>query len=226
MRNFYIDYENVHSAGLQEIDRLEKNDSVYIFYSVNAESVKMPIVKAARETKAHLEFIECETGKLNALDFQLLAFLILNLNKKFENYIISNDTGFDSALKIVKKKGFKIKRSPGILFVISGEESNNGMDVSNESNQVNVLDLPSISILHNPSNDLEKQILNVVTEKCGQKIKDEYGEIVLSGMKKCNNLMEFYEYLRDKIGLSEGADLYRALKGEFKRMRSFVCNCG
>ena len=128
MRNFFIDYENVQGAGLSSLDKLVVDDSIYIFYSSHAETMRMPFVKMIYQTEAKVEFIEVETGKPNALDFQLVARLFMNISKDVDNYIISRDTGFDAAVHVGVINGFRIKRVPSITDAFENNDASDDME--------------------------------------------------------------------------------------------------
>lgn len=44
METFYlVDFENVHNAGLENIDSLKKTDHVHIFSTENAQNIRMDL---------------------------------------------------------------------------------------------------------------------------------------------------------------------------------------
>ena len=68
------------------------------------------------KSKAQLEILPVQTGKKDALDFQLVTHLMLKYNNKNEYVIISKDQGYDFAIEMAKTLGKEnIKRFDTIL---------------------------------------------------------------------------------------------------------------
>ena len=100
-RCFFVDYENVHEAGLSGLMKLEKTDHVTIFYSKFVNTMTFELHRALNDTKAQVELISVQAGTKNALDFQLSTNLgyrinydIVAKNKDAKYYIVSNDQGY------------------------------------------------------------------------------------------------------------------------------------
>lgn len=101
MKNHYlIDYENVKEKGLEGIFRLlPENSMVYIFYTKNANTVKMELFMDSFENKAEvpLKAYYIKAGK-QSLDMQLVSFLgyLIGSEPDGENryLIISRDSDF------------------------------------------------------------------------------------------------------------------------------------
>ncbi len=100
MSSFYVDFENVGSLGMDGISLLTDADTVFIFYSNKADTMKMNVVAQIYQTSARIIFEKVELGTPNALDFQLLTDLFCKIqNTQGKSYIISKDTGYDVAVK-------------------------------------------------------------------------------------------------------------------------------
>lgn len=124
MRHFYVDYENVQSVGLDGLDELTDQDTVIILYSTHADSMKIDIIKQLQNTKAQVSFVEADTGTTNALDFQLITLLFIELNAEDEFLIVSKDTGFDAAIKMAKRQEYSnVRRVRNIREVAETEVS-------------------------------------------------------------------------------------------------------
>lgn len=97
MSIYLVDYENVNADGFRGVEKLGKDDSVYVFYTTNAGSLSFEIHKKLVESKAEIKYFSVSAGK-NALDFQLTMFAGYLLGKGTSQniYIISNDKGFDA----------------------------------------------------------------------------------------------------------------------------------
>lgn len=115
-RIFLVDYENVHKAGLYGIETLRKTDTVYVFYSENADSLSFEVMQLLSATKASVEYIKVDTIGLNALDFQLASFVGYLIGKKpgCRYYIVSNDKGYSNVRLFWYKQGEKIRLVPCI----------------------------------------------------------------------------------------------------------------
>ena len=103
MAKYYVDYENVKSDGLESVVQLTEDDTVYIFYSENANHLRVDIIEQIRLSKAHIEFIKVEAGIPNALDFQLITALFCQYEKGETYYIISKDNGFKHVVDFWKR---------------------------------------------------------------------------------------------------------------------------
>lgn len=113
MAIYYIDYENVHNAGLHGVETLTENDCVHIFYK-DSDTMQLPVVKCLLESKASVRFERVRRTTLNALDFQLLAELFCSADREYENYIISHDKGYDSAIDVARAHGISLQRKEAI----------------------------------------------------------------------------------------------------------------
>ncbi|MBR1758142.1 MAG: hypothetical protein IJ744_05360 [Lachnospiraceae bacterium] len=105
MAIYFVDYENVGSAGVDGVDYLTDQDEIKIFYSNHADTLKYEQVKQLLATKAKVDLLKIETGTANALDFQLVAMLYYTLKDDEPRYIISRDTGYDMAVKMGEQLG-------------------------------------------------------------------------------------------------------------------------
>ncbi len=115
-RFFLVDYENVHMAGLEGIKKLSDSDTVYIFYSENADSLTFDTLRLLSETKAKTEYIKVKTDGQNALDFQLSSFLgyLLGQHEDARCYIVSRDKGFANVQIFWYGQGKRVRLIPCI----------------------------------------------------------------------------------------------------------------
>ena len=97
---YYIDFENVHGAGLKGVDALDERDEVFVFYSQAAETFHIEQAIDIMKSKARIEFVEIDGGTRNSLDFQLVTALFGTMTEGFEYAIVSGDGGFDAAIKM------------------------------------------------------------------------------------------------------------------------------
>ena len=73
MSIYLVDYENVNADSFRGIEKLGKNDSVYVFYTTNAGNLSFEAHKKLVESSAEIKYFSVSAGK-NALDFQLTMF--------------------------------------------------------------------------------------------------------------------------------------------------------
>ncbi len=111
MNYYFIDYENVGSEGLNGINALDENNSVYIFYSRNADKITFDIHMQLNESKALITYNKVEAGHKNALDFQLSSYVgyVIHKDTEGEYFIVSKDNGFNTLISFWDK--FKVKLS-------------------------------------------------------------------------------------------------------------------
>lgn len=120
MAVYLIDFENVTSAGISGIQRLTKDDKVYIFYTVNASNMSFAAHLNLLSSPAEVIYYNVSSGGKNALDFQLASFLGYLISKgEDKNFcIISNDKGYDYVKSFWERNGLAagvtINSSPSI----------------------------------------------------------------------------------------------------------------
>lgn len=120
MAVYLVDFENVTSAGISGIQRLTKEDKVYIFYTVNASNMSFAAHINLLSSPAEVIYYNVTSGGKNALDFQLSSFLgyLVSKGEDKEFYIISNDKGYDHVKSFWEKNGIvhnvKINSAPSI----------------------------------------------------------------------------------------------------------------
>lgn len=107
MAVYLVDFENVSSAGISGIQKLTKEDKVYIFYTVNASNMSFAAHLNLLSSPAEVVYYNVASGGKNALDFQLASFLgyliCQGQEKKF--CIISNDRGFEYVKTFWERNG-------------------------------------------------------------------------------------------------------------------------
>lgn len=106
----YVDFENVKIKGLEGLDELTEKDTLYLFYSKNAETLTVPIHESIKNSKANIETIECSTGS-NAMDFVISTLLgshVKTDTEKTKYFIVSKDKGYQAIIDYWKD--FDIKR--------------------------------------------------------------------------------------------------------------------
>lgn len=119
---YLIDSENVNDAWVKLLPKLEKKDRIIIFYTENSPHFTVESAKVITEYKEKdLTWKKCFSGR-NALDFQLVSQMGYLISKyPQDGYVImSNDTGFDAAVKFWMQEGIAVSRIRGNGKAVSG----------------------------------------------------------------------------------------------------------
>lgn len=121
---YFVDFENVHGAGLKGVDDLGENDEVIIVYSQAAETFHIEHAISILNSKAHVRFLEADAGTRNAADFQLIVALYGNMSDEFDYAIITGDGGFDAAIKMGERMGLpSVRRLANVRGDLEAEKS-------------------------------------------------------------------------------------------------------
>ncbi len=122
MAVFLVDFENVKSDGLVGVERLGKDDRVYIFYSDHANSMTFSMYHDLVRTQANVYTVKAVTGTKNALDFQLVSYLgyMINGEPDAVYFIISADRGFETVARFWREKQADVDVAAGIGAAIDG----------------------------------------------------------------------------------------------------------
>jgi hypothetical protein len=131
MDYYLIDYENTGENGLKGITELPEDSCVVIFYSENADKISFDMHQKFCICKTKLEFRKINTGRKNALDFQLSTYLgyLIAKNEEDQYYIVSKDNGYRSVVDFWRDKKVRqidfIARITGkpLLITTSKEEA-------------------------------------------------------------------------------------------------------
>ena len=97
---YLVDSENVGDIWVPLLVSSQEDDEVLVFYTTKSPHMNYENVRMLKETEKEADFIKCFEGS-NALDFQLVSELgyRLSQNAAREYVIVSNDTGFDAAVR-------------------------------------------------------------------------------------------------------------------------------
>lgn len=108
---YLIDTENIQKAWTAIPPQANPGSQLTLFYSSKTSFVTISQLGAAYALGIELGFIECCTGA-NAMDFQIVTYLgYLIARYPFDNYIlVTNDSGYDAAVRFWAKKGVNIRR--------------------------------------------------------------------------------------------------------------------
>lgn len=110
---YLIDSENVGDVWVTHIMEFAKpQDEIVVFYTQKSPYMCYENIRKLMETDREIAFIKCVEGQ-NALDFQLvteLGYRIGNIKEEIEYVVVTNDTGFDAAVRYWKTHGKMVKR--------------------------------------------------------------------------------------------------------------------
>lgn len=127
IRHFLVDSENVNDNWLMLFDMADEDDEIVVFYTKKSPHMSyMSVIRLMENNKINIRFEESYEGT-NALDFQLVSYMgyLMGCAGSFsenkcdaasaescadEYIIMSNDTGYDPAVKFWKDKGFAVRR--------------------------------------------------------------------------------------------------------------------
>ena len=92
----------------------QPDEEVIVFYTQKSPHMNYENVRMLKETEKEADFIKCFEGS-NALDFQLVSELgyRLSQNADREYVIVSNDTGFDAAVRYWSTRKMPVSRLSG-----------------------------------------------------------------------------------------------------------------
>lgn len=103
---FLVDMENVHINGLRGLGCLTKDDEVILFMSKTCKCDEDMIKVYKKLCECNISMIYVNCGAKNELDFQLVSYLglLVGDNKNdIEYYIVSEDKGYKSSIKLLSQ---------------------------------------------------------------------------------------------------------------------------
>lgn len=136
IRHFLVDSENVNDNWLMLFDMADEDDEIIVFYTKKSPHMSyMSVIRLMENNKINIRFEESYEGT-NALDFQLVSYMgyLMGRNDTHsennssatpivtdtadvsaascadEYIIMSNDTGYDPAVRFWKDKGYAVRR--------------------------------------------------------------------------------------------------------------------
>ena len=165
--------------------------------------MKIDIVKQLQNTNARVSFVEADTGTTNALDFQLITLLFIELNAEDEFLIVSKDTGFDAAIKMAKRQEYSnVRRVRNIR-----DEAETDVPLSDKMPAEEILfmgqdqEVMSGAMFGEVADQISSpvpyaQIETIITDKCRAKTCKKYGELIITGLRTSGNKNQFYQFFR------------------------------
>ena len=114
MKHYLIDSENVGDFWIPLLELPADQAELIVFYTKNSPHMSYDSLIKLKESDRTVTFIKCYEGT-NALDFQLCTELgyLIAMNKGDDFIIVTNDTGYDAAVKYWRRKEYSVKRIAG-----------------------------------------------------------------------------------------------------------------
>lgn len=111
---YLIDSENVGDFWIPLLDLPGEKMELVVFYTRNSPHMSYDSLIRLKESDRKVTFIKCYEGT-NALDFQLVSELGYRIceNEDGRFVIVTNDTGFDAAVKYWRRRKKTVKRITG-----------------------------------------------------------------------------------------------------------------
>ena len=200
MNYYLIDYENVHSQGLEGADLLAHHERIVIFYSNASVLVTRAVSEMIRNSNATTLFRMVNAHSKNALDFQLSVYVgqILNLTDTEKIFIISQDKGYQAVECVERSENIQIRQYPSVLECWYQEQRS----VFTSNKNVKMMDLKTMLGMDRTYRQLAEQY-----EVNFRSLK----EILRKGL----DIKEFYTALTHTFGRQKGRELYRNLKDTY-----------
>ena len=111
---YLIDSENVRDLWIPLLELPGQDTELIVFYTRNSPHMSYDSLIRLKESERTVTFIKCYEGT-NALDFQLVSELGYRISKDEDGIfiIVTNDTGFDAAVKYWRRRKKSVKRITG-----------------------------------------------------------------------------------------------------------------
>ena len=225
IKHYLVDSENVNDNWLMLLNMADEEDEIIIFYTKKSPHMSYTSVIKLLQEKRTIQFEECFEGQ-NALDFQLISYLGYLIGKdgqeSSEYIVMSNDTGFDPAVRFWKKKGVTVHRI-NVNYCKLGLQRHKSTDADADVNvntgfSTGTEDVPVVndaapkeerdadSIVHEPP--MEEHSSENLTEFS----KEEVDTFINCFGK--NNLEALHEILVHVYGQKQGQIIYKTVKDD------------
>jgi hypothetical protein len=180
MEYYLIDYENTGENGLKGITELPEDSCVVIFYSENADKISFDMHQKFCICKTRLEFRKINTGRKNALDFQLSTYLGYLIAKSEEDqyYIVSKDNGYRSVVDFWRDKKVRqidfIARITGKPLMLTTSKDNEAAEEPEEAlTEEENLTAETEAAMNAPVEEPETERLSAQEASAGEDIYEE-----------------------------------------------------
>ena len=189
---YYVDYENLHDSAFGNIELLPKNDKIFI---LTTSKLSAYLLKRIQKCRCSVECISVKNGMHDALDFQLVTYLLLQATskRKIHYVIVSKDRGYDYAIDIIKENGIHIERKT----LINCEPVR--------------------------QKDSIKQFIYSILYQCGvARVNEIRYERIVKAVKDADDISELEASLKNAMGATQGARVYEHIKDEYSNLSNLV----
>lgn len=211
MKKIYlVDSENVGDVWVPLLVSSQPEDEVFVFYTLKSPHMGYENVRMLKETEREATFVKCFEGN-NALDFQLVTQLgyMLNENDDCEYVIVSNDTGFDAAVRYWASKKMPVSR-------LSGKECSKQISKPKPKaapKDIETKETPDAKeILEPKESSEEKEIIEIPEEETDQKSDASNMAKALCNCISKDNLVDYHNALVMLFGEEDGKRCYQEAK--------------
>ena len=161
MNYYLIDFENIHSEGLEKLKDIKPNDTIIIFYSDSCKNISLDNLSPILNKQVSYKSFKVSIGTKNALDFQLASYLgyLIGKEPSANYYIVSNDKGFDYLLDYWERFSINVEKIKTQAQVIVPAPIK-------KKNKVKTSDLASIEEINNLLSSEEKpeKVLKIINQ--------------------------------------------------------------
>ncbi len=188
---YLVDTENVGTAWKELLPQKGAKDMIILFYTENSPGISYVDLNVIRAYPSSFDMVLCYPGK-NGLDFQMVSYLgyLIKTAPKTEYVIISNDTGYDAAVKFWRDREIEVcRKSKSELTAPKNRQEND--------------------------DDIKIMLKQLLTE--GSYTEEDLEKVyeVLRNYS-VKQLQELYFALQKEFGAPSGMDIYRQLKPKIK----------
>ncbi|MGI6030840.1 MAG: PIN domain-containing protein [Eubacteriales bacterium] len=199
---FLVDYENVALHGLYGISAVEPGSKVVIFGSgENIIRSLRDILDAYRDRDITVETRYLDHKGNNALDFMLVTYMgyLTADHSVSEIYIISNDRGYEAAIKSVKELNSEVIIKCGECIAQCLAKSRVVLENRGEDRPQREKNKPSKEKKKTLTDKEKKEI--ILNRMCREKrIKEKYCVQLASLMRKSKNRADYSERIKGVLG--------------------------
>jgi hypothetical protein len=198
MDYYLVDYENIGTEGLKNLNRLNTGDSIVLFYSDKCRNISLEVIDHIIKLKLQYSCFKVKNGTKNALDFHLctyLGYLIKQSGSESSYYIVSRDKGYDCLTDYGKELGAEVQR-----IDLSVEE------VHESKQEVAPADIPVLKPVAKPKQKVKTSATTPKKSKVKASDMATLKEIssVVSKNENANEVLKIFNQYKTKIAINSG----------------------
>lgn len=103
-RVFIVDMENTNNFKFLTKYEITKKDEIILFLSDKSKSINPKDLQYILDNNLKIKSEYVSVGTKNAMDFQIVAYISLNIKSNKQYYIVSDDKGFTVAINYISEK--------------------------------------------------------------------------------------------------------------------------